>query len=92
MIHQTLAELITKITGSELIVFGHNHEPEHRQVEGAQYFNSGFWSPAYAEPECINRIGTQTFVWIRSESADGGRVGHLLEWPPGGGGPRSLIS
>jgi hypothetical protein len=81
------AGLIARITGARRVVFSHTHEPEKRKIGPVQYFNSGFWSPAFAEPECKTRIGTQTFVWIRppSDSADDDteREAALYEWPPG---------
>ena len=65
MIGEEVAEMIHKITGCSRLIFGHNHEPEHNRIGPVEYVNSGFWSPAYREPECINRIGTQTFIWLK---------------------------
>jgi len=81
------AELIARITGVRRVVFSHTHEPEIRKIGPVQFLNSGFWSPAFAEPECRTRIGTQTFVWIKpagdrdDEQAE--REALLYEWPPG---------
>src|SRR5690606_25591397 len=76
------AGLIATITGARTVVFGHTHEPIDCQIGPVRYLNDGFWSAAFAEPECKKRIGTQTFVWIRPD-AQGERVAALYEWPPG---------
>ncbi|MBI4700636.1 MAG: metallophosphoesterase [Deltaproteobacteria bacterium] len=82
------AALIATITGVRRVVFGHTHVPERRQVGPVEYVNAGFWSPAFAEPECQRRIGTQTFVWIRAGGPCGERRAGLWEWPPGATEPR----
>jgi hypothetical protein len=76
------AELIHRITGARRVVFGHTHEPESRDIGPVSYFNGGFWSPAFAEPDCKQRVGTQTFVWVRPRAP--GRTAALYEWPIGG--------
>lgn len=77
LLDEKRAELIYRITGAHRIVFGHTHEPECEDVGPVAFFNSGFWSAAFAEPECIHQIGGQTFVWIHR--GDGARAG-LYEW------------
>ena len=84
------AELIAKITGATRVVFGHTHVPERLQVGQVEYINGGFWSPAFATPECLERIGTQTFVWLRAGSG-GERQAQLCEWPPGADRPRPHV-
>ena len=84
------AELIHAITGASRVVFGHTHRPERCQIGPMGYFNGGFWSPAFREPQCLERMGTQTFVWIRPESEGSVRTAALLEWPPGGLAPRAF--
>jgi hypothetical protein len=76
----TLAELIFKITGARRVVFGHTHEPKCEQVGPITLYNGGFWSKAFADPECTIRLGEQTFVWIRPAEEGSGRVGELCEW------------
>lgn len=76
------AELLHQITGVSNVVFGHTHGPKSEQIGPVTYVNSGFWSPAFKEPTCDTRIGTQTFVWLKPNPA-GTRVPRLLEWPPG---------
>ena len=83
------AELIHKITGARHVVFGHTHAPECSQVGPVTYFNGGFWSPAFTEPDCRERVGTQTFVWIRPDG-DGWRHAALYEWPVGGSEARLI--
>ncbi len=87
LLDEQRASLIAKITGVSRAVFGHSHQPEVKTVGPLTYFNGGFWSPAFAEPECKTRIGTQSYVWIRPRG-DAGRVAALWEWPPGAREPR----
>jgi UDP-2,3-diacylglucosamine pyrophosphatase LpxH len=82
LLDERRAELIHKITGARHVVFGHTHRPVHERVGPVTYVNGGSWSPAFREPECETRIGTQTFVWIRG--APGEREIALCEWPSGG--------
>jgi hypothetical protein len=86
LLDETRAELIHAITGASTVVFGHTHKPRHEQVGPVRYVNGGFWSAAFAEPECINRIGTQTFVWIRP-TPGGERKATMYEWAPDADAP-----
>ena len=88
MINHETAELLYKITGCTRLIFGHNHEPEHSRIGQLEYVNSGFWSPAYKEPECLNRIGTQTFIWLKSDADAKTRRAELWEWPMHASEPR----
>lgn len=88
MIDNETADLLYKITGCTRLIFGHNHEPEHSRIGQLEYVNSGFWSPAYQEPECLNRIGTQTFIWLKSDDAVKTRRAELWEWPMHASEPR----
>ena len=76
------AEHIARITGTKIAVFGHTHIPEVAQVGPLQFCNAGFWSPAFSDPTCQKRLGTQTFARIRP-GADGVRAVELWEWPVG---------
>ncbi len=76
------AELIARITGVKNAVFGHTHIPEVAQVGPLAYCNGGFWSPAFADPTCKQRLGTQTFARVRP-GAGGVRTVELWEWPVG---------
>lgn len=84
LLDERRANLIREITGAKRVVFGHTHLPHRAVIGDVEFFNSGFWSPAFAEPECENRLGTQSFVTI----ADG--YARLDEWPPGASEPRPL--
>jgi UDP-2,3-diacylglucosamine pyrophosphatase LpxH len=77
------AKLLSTITGVNRIVLGHNHVPECSKFDDVEYLNSGSWSPAYSEPECINRIGTPTFVWIGENEHKTRRTATLWRWPNG---------
>ncbi len=85
------ARLIGKITGAHQVVFGHTHVPETAQVGEVSYINGGFWSPAFFTPKCKQRLGTQTFVWIRTPAeASADRQAALYEWPSGAQEPVAL--
>ena len=87
LLNEKRADLLATITGVRRAVMGHTHMPESVTVGPIEYLNGGFWSPAFAEPECIHRIGTQTFVWLGRSSAEPsagqGRAAEIHEWPPG---------
>ena len=83
------AEWIWRITGARYAVMGHTHLPEVAEIGPMQYCNAGFWSPAFSEPECKARIGTQTFAWLRPAGAE--RVLALWEWPPGATAPKPYV-
>ncbi|MCC6807242.1 MAG: metallophosphoesterase [Deltaproteobacteria bacterium] len=82
------AELIHKITNCRRVIFGHTHEPVLQNIGPVEYINGGFWSPAFSDPECKNRVGTQSFVWVRPEGSE--RRAYLLEWPQGAEAPKPL--
>ncbi|HSN82562.1 MAG TPA: metallophosphoesterase [Polyangiales bacterium] len=81
LLNERLADLIFKITGARRVVFGHTHEPKCEQVGPVTLYNGGFWSMAFADPECTIRLGQQTFVWIRpSGEGAAGRTAELCRW------------
>jgi UDP-2,3-diacylglucosamine pyrophosphatase LpxH len=80
LLTERLAELIFKITGARRVVFGHTHQPVCEQVGPVTLYNGGFWSKAFADPECTIRLGEQTFVWIRPGRQGEGRTAELCEW------------
>jgi hypothetical protein len=87
LLDERRAELIHKITGARTVIFGHTHQPVRKQIGPVLYLNGGSWSPAFKEPECETRLGTQTFVRVRPMS-DGARAAELHEWPPGADRPQ----
>ncbi len=89
LLDEDRAKLIHRITGATTVVMGHTHEPVNDQVGPVRYLNGGFWSPAFSNPECTERIGTQSFVWIRPDEGDERRP-ELYEWAPGGTTARVL--
>ncbi len=90
LLDERLAHLIAAITGARMVVFGHTHEPQNHQVGPVRYVNGGFWSAAFTDPECSERIGTQTFVWIRP-GTHGDRSVSLCEWAPGAREPKPFL-
>lgn len=85
LLNASRADLVHQITGVKRVVMGHTHVPLHHNVGPVEFLNGGFWSPAFAEPECVTRIGTQTFVWIRRDGDDS--KAEVWEWPPQGDAP-----
>jgi UDP-2,3-diacylglucosamine pyrophosphatase LpxH len=83
------ATLIARITGAKNVVFGHTHKPHVTEIGPVRHINGGFWSAAFAEPDCKTRIGTQSFVWLRP-TPSGERVARLFEWPPGAALPTAF--
>lgn len=90
LLDEQRAQLISRITGARNVVFGHTHVPHVSDIAGVRFINGGFWSPAFAEPECKNRLGTQTFVWLRP-APSGERVARLFEWAPGALAPVAYV-
>lgn len=84
------AELIHEITGAETVIMGHTHEPVDEPVGPVHYINGGFWSPAFDSPECNQRIGTQSFVWVHPTTS-GSREATLFEWSPGAEAPAPYL-
>lgn len=80
LLSEERAELIHKITGMQRVVFGHTHQPKCEQIGPVAFYNGGFWSQAFADPECTVRLGAQTFVRIRPRLDGKGRVAELCEW------------
>jgi phosphoribosylpyrophosphate synthetase len=91
LLTKRVAELIFKITGARRVVFGHTHEPKCEQVGPITLYNGGFWSKAFADPECTIRLGEQTFVWIRPGADGAGRVAELCEWKAAEEAPVRLL-
>jgi hypothetical protein len=93
LLTERVADLIFKITGARRVVFGHTHQPKCEQVGPITLYNGGFWSKAFADPECTIRLGEQTFVWIRPDAEGPDRVAELCEWKAGEKTPmRSLCT
>lgn len=89
LLNSQRAAVLAKITGVGRVVFGHTHVPLHEQVGPVEVINGGFWSPAFADPACTQRLGTQTLVHI-ARDADGGDAARVKEWRAGFGSPRPL--
>lgn len=89
------AGLIARITGMRMAIFGHTHIPEVSHIGPLKYCNAGFWSPAFATPDCRKRLGAQTFAHVRTHGQNQGdepgqRDVELLEWPVGADKPRDF--
>lgn len=85
------ANVIHRVTNTTQVVFGHTHVPVIENIGPIRYVNGGFWSPAFREPTCENRIGTQTFVWLKPTDGDNTRRAALWEWPPSADAPEPVV-
>ncbi len=52
------------ITNTSRIVYGHTHHARHEMIGSIEHLNSGTWSPAFLDVECLRSIDNKTFVWI----------------------------
>jgi len=91
LLDEERATLIERITGASNVVMGHTHVPKSERVGPVHYVNGGFWSPAFSSPECTERLGTQSFVWLRPNEA-GPRQAQRFEWAPGATEARPYVS
>jgi hypothetical protein len=91
LLTERVADLIFKITGARRVVFGHTHQPKCEQVGPITLYNGGFWSKAFADPECTIRLGEQTFVWIRPGVDGADRIAELCEWRSAEEAPMRLL-
>lgn len=73
------ASLSARIARVKRIVQGHTHNEIHTEVEGVEWLNTGTWSPAYHDVECLHPYGRKCFAWIRP-GKEGERVSSLYEW------------
>ena len=88
LVDEKQAKLIEQITGVNQMVVGHTHVPEKIEIGPLTLINGGFWSPAFAEPTCDTRIGTQSYTWLPTRDDGSPRQGHLMEWPLGASAPK----
>jgi UDP-2,3-diacylglucosamine pyrophosphatase LpxH len=61
------APLITKITQTKRVIFGHTHREMHTFVDQTEVLNTGTWSPAFKDPECRESYGKKCFAWIKPD-------------------------
>lgn len=59
------APLITRITSTDRVIFGHTHREMHTSVDQTEVINTGTWSPAFKDPECREKYSRQCFAWIK---------------------------
>lgn len=76
------APMVSKITKTNRVVFGHTHRELHTAVDQTEVINTGTWSPAFKDPECRESFGKKCFAWIRNRdpSKPNERVADLYEW------------
>jgi hypothetical protein len=87
--HAPEAAQIAKVTR---VCQGHVHRARHVMSHGIDYLNTGTWSPAYRDVECLQPYGRKCFAWIRhaarpegGESKASERIAQLYEWVVGKG-------
>ena len=79
---RTLA-MASAITHVNRIVYGHTHQIRHELIGPVEHLNSGCWSPAFLDVECIQSIDQKTFVWLEPLAANE-RKASLLIFKEGG--------
>lgn len=73
--------LAARIAGVKRVIFGHTHLEVHTQVEEVEIFNTGTWSPAFHDVECLQPYGRKCFAWLAPGAEDPfTREGRLYEW------------
>ncbi len=73
---------LAKIAAVKRVVVGHTHRASARDVDGVVYMNTGHWSPAFNDVECLQPVGLNGFAWIRPGAA-GARAAELRIWRGG---------
>ncbi len=75
------APLSAQIAKVQRVVHGHTHLAMHAMVEGIEYLNTGTWSPAFRDVECMQPYGKKCFAWIRPKQSNRTeREALLFEW------------
>ena len=76
-----LAPISAQITKVKRIVQGHTHHECHQFTNGLEVINTGTWSPAYHDVECMQPYGRKCFAWIKpSHPGAPEREACLFEW------------
>ncbi len=70
----TTSALITKVNR---VIHGHTHDVRHELIGGIEHLNSGTWSPAFSDIECLTSHDSKTFIWI--EPAPNSRSAKVLK-------------
>ncbi len=81
-IERTLVEhapLAAKIVKVRRVIMGHTHREFHTHVQDVELINTGTWSPAFEDPECLKKYGRTCFAWIRPDENQR-RTCTLYEW------------
>jgi UDP-2,3-diacylglucosamine pyrophosphatase LpxH len=78
-----MAPLSAKVANVQRIVQGHTHHEFHHRSRGVEVLNTGTWSPAYRDPECIQPYGRKCFAWIQPSGDGRHRFAELYEWTQG---------
>jgi UDP-2,3-diacylglucosamine pyrophosphatase LpxH len=61
---ERILAMASAITHVNRIVYGHTHRVRHELIGTVEHLNSGCWSPAFLDVECIQAIDQKTFVWL----------------------------
>ncbi|MBT8231587.1 MAG: hypothetical protein HKO66_08910 [Saprospiraceae bacterium] len=65
---------------ADIIVLGHNHQPEHIIKAGKEYINTGSWTHKYVFKYKTIRMGIK-YVVAKIQKLDSGKIqSQLLEW------------
>lgn len=62
----SLAPEILKKYGAQVLIMGHNHQPDHRHfADGSQYVNTGTWTDVTSfDPGSLGRLSRPTYAHI----------------------------
>lgn len=80
---ERILAMASAITHVNRIVYGHTHQIRHELIGSVEHLNSGCWSPAFLDVECIQSIDQKTFVWLEP-SQPNERKASLLIFKEGG--------
>lgn len=72
--------IAAQITKVNRVIHGHTHRPIHSQVESIEVLNTGTWSPAFKDPQCMEKYSAECFAWIRPTADGQSREAKLLIW------------
>lgn len=73
---------LAQIARVKRVIMGHTHRARREVVHGVEYFNTGHWSPAYADAACTQPLGRNAFAWL-APAPEGPRTAELRVFADG---------
>ncbi len=71
--------MVGKLAKVSRVIMGHTHREFHTHIGDIEFVNTGTWSPAFEDPECLKRYGRTCFAWLKP-GPNGNRTCSLYEW------------